>query len=166
VTSIERSMWRRNARLAAAAILPILGASILGQIATYPNLAPWYATLHKPAFNPPNWIFAPVWTVLYALMAVAVWRILAVRVGARPRRKALAAFFAQLALNAAWSWLFFGLHSPVLGLVDIVPQLGLILLSIELFRRLDLAAALCLVPLAGWVGFATILNASIWVLNS
>jgi tryptophan-rich sensory protein len=148
------------------AILPVLGASLLGQLATYPNLAGWYSELAKPLFNPPGWVFAPVWTTLYILMAWAVWRILKIdRVGS-VRKIALILFFVQLTMNALWSWLFFGLHSPLAGLVDIVPQLVVIVTVAVLFLRLDRIAGICLIPLALWVGFATLLNFEIWRLNA
>ncbi|HEV2503667.1 MAG TPA: TspO/MBR family protein [Mesorhizobium sp.] len=150
---------------ASIAVLPVISASLLGQWATYPNIASWYAGLVKPSFNPPNWLFAPVWTTLYILMAYAVWRVLKRHGGAQERRVALASFFLQLALNALWSWLFFGLHSPFAGLLNIVPQLLIILVTIAMFRRIDLLAAWCLVPLAAWVGFAVLLNVEIWRLN-
>ena len=155
--------WR-NIGTAALALAVVVVASLLGQLATYPNLAPWYAGLAKPAFNPPNWIFAPVWTALYLLMAFASWRIL--RVPPSPaRRTALALFFGQLALNVAWSWMFFAAHSPLLGLVNVIPQWLLIVATIAAFARLDRPAAGCLVPLAAWVGYAAILNVAIWWLN-
>ncbi|MGN6412334.1 MAG: TspO/MBR family protein [Nitrobacter sp.] len=150
---------------AAIAILPVVAASLLGQWATYPNLAPWYAGLAKPWFNPPNWIFAPVWTSLYLLMAYSVWRILKAPGNDAARRTALMLFFVQLALNALWSWLFFGLNNPLAGLMNIVPQLLVILATIDRFRRLDRSAALCLAPLAAWVAFAALLNFEIWRLN-
>jgi tryptophan-rich sensory protein len=137
----------------------------LGQWATYPNLVSWYAGLIKPSFNPPNWIFAPVWTALYLLMAYSVWRVLKVADGDAERRNALVLFFLQLAFNAGWSWLFFALNSPLAGILNIVPQFLLILATIARFRRLDLVAALCLVPLAVWVAFASVLNFEIWRLN-
>jgi tryptophan-rich sensory protein len=150
---------------ASVALLPVIAASLLGQWATYPNLASWYAGLVKPSFNPPNWIFAPVWTTLYVLMAYSVWRIL--KIDGRPaeRRIALTLFFLQLTLNALWSWLFFGLNNPLAGLLNILPQLLLILATIDRFRRLDLIAALCLMPLAAWVAYASLLNFEIWRLN-
>jgi tryptophan-rich sensory protein len=150
---------------AAIAILPVVAASLLGQWATYPNLAPWYAGLAKPWFNPPNWIFAPVWTSLYLLMAYSVWRILKAPANDADRRTALMLFFVQLALNALWSWLFFGLNNPFAGLMNIVPQLLVILATIHRFRRLGRSAALCLAPLAAWVAFAALLNFEIWRLN-
>lgn len=158
---LHLSPWAR----AGIAVMPVLAASLLGQLATFPNLVPWYAGLAKPSFNPPNWIFGPVWTALYALMAFAAWRILSLPGGTPGRRTALTFFFAQLALNVLWSWLFFGLNSPLAGLVNIVPQLLLILATIDRFRRLDTIAAYCLWPLAAWVAFATVLNLEIWRLN-
>jgi len=155
---------RRDIRFGAMAVAAVAVASILGQFATYPNLAPWYAGLAKPDFNPPNAVFAPVWTGLYVLMAFAVWRILRLP-PSEQRRAALIAFFVQLALNVAWSWMFFAMQSPLLGLINIVPQLVAIVWTIALFARLDRTAALCLVPLAGWVAFATVLNFAIWRLN-
>jgi translocator protein len=139
-------------------------ASILGQIATYPNLSPWFAGLAKPSFNPPNWVFAPVWTTLYALMAFALWRILRLR-GSSLRTTAVSLFFIQLALNAAWSWMFFWAHSPLLGLINIIPQFLAVLATIAAFARLDRLAAWCLVPLALWVSYASILNFWLWRLN-
>lgn len=146
-------------------MLPVIVASLLGQWATYPNIATWYAGLAKPSFNPPNWIFAPVWTTLYVLMAYAVWRVLGVTGKPAERRVALTLFFVQLALNALWSWLFFGLHNPLAGLLDIIPQLLIIVATILRFRRLDSLASWCLVPLAAWVAFAGLLNFEIWRLN-
>ena len=148
---------------AAISILPVVAAILLGQAATYPNLAPWYAHLAKPSFNPPNWIFGPVWTTLYVLMAIAVWRVL----GSRDRRKraALTLFFIQLVFNVAWSWMFFAAHAPLLGLVNIVPQELLVVATMLAFWRIDRLAGLCLLPLTCWVAFASLLNFEIWRLN-
>jgi tryptophan-rich sensory protein len=155
---------KRDLGLAALALALVIAVSVSGQIAIYPNLAPWYAGLAKPAFNPPNWLFAPVWTALYLLMALALWRML--RLAPSPaRHKALLVFFAQLALNAAWSWMFFGARSSLLGLVNIVPQWLVIVATISAFARLDRFAALAMVPLAFWVGYACVLNAALWRLN-
>lgn len=151
-------------RKAAISILPVVAAILLGQAATFPNLAVWYAHLAKPSFNPPNWIFGPVWTTLYALMAIAVWRVLGSR-RAPAKRTALTLFFIQLAFNAAWSWLFFGLHNPLLGLVNIVPQWLLVAATMLTFLRLDRFAGICLIPLTCWVAFAGLLNFEIWRLN-
>ncbi len=163
--SPKTSSWSREIGFGVLAIAAVGSASVAGQIATYPNLAPWYASLVKPAFNPPNWIFAPVWTILYALMAFAVWRILRLPRTSAGRRSALSLFFVQLMLNAAWSWMFFGANSPWLGMINIVPQLLVILATIVAFHRVDKVAAWCFVPLAAWVAFAGVLNIAIWRLN-
>src|SRR5450755_1844144 len=122
IQSYERSTFKRDVAFAVFAVGAVAATSILGQIATYPNLAPWYAGLAKPSFNPPNWVFAPVWSTLYVLMAFAVWRILRLPQVSAARQLALSLFFIQLALNAAWSWMFFGANNPLLGLINIVPQ--------------------------------------------
>lgn len=153
--------WRR----ALIAILPVAAAGALGSLATAPNIPTWYAGLAKPGFTPPNAVFAPVWTLLYAMMAYAVWRILGGPAGEPGRRRALTAFFVQLALNAAWSWAFFGAHSPLAGLVVILALLAAIAATIRLFWPLDRIAAWLLVPYLAWVGYATALNLQIWRLN-
>jgi translocator protein len=160
-----RPAWSRDLSSGALAIIAVSAASFVGKLATYPNLAPWYAGLAKPSFNPPNWVFAPVWTTLYVLMTFAVWRILRLPQVSAARRLALSLFFIQLALNAAWSWMFFGANNPLLGLINIVPQFLAILATVVAFRRLDRMAAWCLVPLVAWVAFASLLNVAIWRLN-
>jgi tryptophan-rich sensory protein len=164
VAKTQATAWRRDIGLAALPVIAVVAASALGQVATFPNLAPWFAGLIKPGFNPPNWLFGPVWTALYALMAFAAWRIL--RLSPSPaRRNALILFWTQLALNAAWTWLFFAAHSPLLGIVDILPQLLLIIATMVAFGRLDKLAGWCLAPLAVWVAYASALNGAIWWLN-
>jgi len=155
----------RSALFGVLAVVLVVAASGLGALATFPHLEPWYASLRKPSFVPPNALFGPVWTALYALMAFAFWRILRLPRETPGRSAAIAAFLAQLALNALWSFLFFTAQNPLLGLLDIVPQWALIALTIALFLPLDRLAALCLVPLALWVGFATALNFAIWRMN-
>jgi translocator protein len=150
--------------LGALALIAVGATSVAGQLATYPNLEPWYANLIKPSFNPPNWIFAPIWTTLYILMAFAFWRILRLPLSQARRRGAIL-FLSLLVLNAAWSWMFFGANSPTWGLINIVPQLAIVVVTIITFYPLDRYAAWCLVPLAGWVAFAGVLNFSIWRLN-
>lgn len=158
---------RRDAALAAFSLTLVVTTSTLGQIATFPNLVPWYAGLVKPSFNPPNSVFAPVWTALYLLMAFAFWRILrAPNSGDNRRRSAVALFLVLLLLNAAWSWMFFWAHSPLLGLANILPQFVVAIATAMRFARIDRSAALCLVPLIAWVAFAGLLNVAIWRLNS
>ncbi len=157
--------WGRDLGFGVLAIGVVVAASVIGQLATFPNLVPWYAGLAKPSFNPPNWIFGPVWTALYALMAFSVWRILRLPVATPARPLALSLFFLQIALNAAWSWMFFAAHNPLLGVSNIVPQFLIIVAAVFVFSRLDRIAAWCLIPLAAWVGFASVLNVAIWRLN-
>ena len=168
MNTLPRQSSERHSPLWAAlvvAILPVVAASLLGSAATVPQIAGWYVGLAKPPFNPPNWIFAPVWTALYALMALAVFRILRVPVGAPGRRRALLVYHLQLLLNIGWSFAFFGANSPLAGLVVIVPLLAAIAATIAAFRPLDRLAANLLWPYLAWVSFATLLNASIWWLN-
>lgn len=149
----------------ALAIIPVVAASVAGGAVTVPQIGGWYAGLIKPPFNPPNWIFGPMWTALYALMAFAVFRILRLPIGTPGRRRALVVYHVQLLLNFAWSFAFFGANSPVAGLVVIIPLLIAIVATIAAFRPLDRIASLVLWPYLAWVGFATLLNASIWLLN-
>jgi translocator protein len=162
---LATSSWSRDLGFGFLAIIAVTAASVIGQMATYPNLAPWYASLVKPSFNPPNWVFGPVWTTLYLLMAFAVWRILRLPPASTERRWALGLFFAQLALNASWSWMFFAAHNPLLGLINIVPQILVIIATTVAFYRIDRIAGWCLTPLGAWVCFATSLNLAIWMLN-
>ena len=142
------------------AVLAVLATSVSGQLATNSNLV-WYARLAKPSFNPPSWMFAAVWGVLYLMMAFAIWRV--VRLPSTSARSvALALFFLQLALNAAWAWMFFGAQNPLFGLVNVVPQFLLVVATVIAFLRLDWGAGLAMAPLALWVGFAVALNAAIW----
>lgn len=147
------------------AATPVFLAGAIGNIATIPNIPTWYAGLVQPPMNPPNWVFGPVWSLLYLLMAIAFFRILRLDPSTPGRTRALGVFLLQLAMNASWSFAFFGAHSPALGLMVILPLESLILLTIFLFRRLDHVAAGCLAPYAAWVAFATYLNAGYWILN-
>ena len=145
-------------------LLLCLGAGALGGFATSRSLETWYPTLIKPSWNPPDAVFAPVWTTLYLLMGVAGWLIW--RAPARPsRRRALILFAVQLLLNSLWSMLFFGLRSPGLALVEIVLLWLAILATMVSARDVSRAAAWLLAPYLAWVSFATVLNASIWRLN-
>jgi tryptophan-rich sensory protein len=121
----------------------------------------WYPTLNKPSFNPPPWIFAPVWTTLYIMMAVAAWLVWM----KGHSRTALNLFFVQLALNFAWSFLFFGAKSPGFALIEIVALWLAILLTLMSFWKRSNIAGWLLVPYLAWVSFAGVLNASIWWLN-
>lgn len=147
------------------AVVPVVAASLIGNAVTIPQVASWYPTLVKPPFNPPNWLFGPVWTTLFAMMAYSAFRILRLPAALPGRGLALGVYHAQLMLNVLWSAVFFGLNSPLGGIAVIVPFLALILLTIALFRPLDRTAGNLLWPYAAWVSFATVLNVSIWWLN-
>jgi translocator protein len=124
----------------------------------------WYAELAKPAWTPPGWLFGPVWSVLYAMMGIAAWLIWK-DAGFSGARVALGLFVFQLVLNAAWSWLFFGLQEPGLALVDIGLLWAAILATAVAFRHHRPLAAGLLVPYLLWVSFAAALNFEIWRLN-
>ena len=137
--------------------------SAIGGWVTAGSVSTWYPTLAKPGFNPPDWIFGPVWSALYALMAVAAWRVW--RTLGTVRNRALVLYGAQLALNLLWSILFFGAHRADWALIEIALLFAAIIATTIAFWRIDRPAAFCLVPYAAWVGFAAVLNAAIWWLN-
>lgn len=147
------------------AVLPVVLVSVAGGLVTRPSIPAWYAGLAKPGFTPPNWLFAPVWTTLYILMAYALWRILSLPKGSPGRSAAITAFFVQLALNSLWSFAFFGAHSPLAGLIVIVALIVAILATMRAFWKLDRLAALLFVPYLAWVSYATALNGAIWQMN-
>ncbi|NNE21286.1 MAG: tryptophan-rich sensory protein [Rhizobiales bacterium] len=133
-------------------------------MATASSVYGWYTTLVKPSFNPPGWVFGPVWTVLYVAMAVAGWRIWLRTPDAR-RKVGLIAYGAQLTLNLSWSYLFFGLQRPGLALVDIMVLFILLVFTTILYSRMDRTAGALFTPYLAWVAFAMVLNAAIWHLN-
>lgn len=141
-----------------------LGTSAIGGIVTATSVDGWYQQLAKPSFNPPDWVFAPVWTTLFILMAIAGWRVWRSRANAA-RNVALALFGVQLALNLSWSFVFFGLKRIDLALIDIVVLLVAIAANAVLFWRIDRPSGLLFLPYAAWVGFAAVLNAALWQLN-
>lgn len=124
----------------------------------------WYRTLQKPSWNPPGWLFGPVWTALYASMGVAAWRVWR-RGGWRARRGELGWFMAQWVLNGLWSPLFFGWHRPGLALAEILLLWAAIAVTGLRFARVDRAAGLLFLPYLAWVTFAAVLNATLWRLN-
>ena len=138
-------------------------AGALGVIATIPNIPTWYVTVHKPFFNPPNWIFGPVWTVLYTLMSVSLY--LMIKSSHPEKSKALWLFFIQLALNALWSFLFFQYHVLLVSLMEIILMLLTMVGFTIIAYRINKTASYCFIPYIAWVSFAALLNASIWYLN-
>jgi tryptophan-rich sensory protein len=145
-------------------VLTCFAAWALGGVLTRPNLD-WYATLNKPGFTPPNEAFPIVWTVLYVLMALAAWLVWRAPGMEADRRPALTWFFWQLAIGVIWSYAFFWLHSPGLGLIVILALIVATVITIVLFDRLSRPATVLLLPLLLWVAFATGLNFAIWFLN-
>jgi len=149
-------------KLLVSLLLPQIAGG-LGAFFTLSSVQTWYLTLNKPSWNPPSWLFGPVWTTLYVLMGIAcflLWK------NKHPlQKKALTLYFVQLFLNLLWSPAFFGAQNPLLGVVVIVPLWIGILFCILIFRQINSWAALLLVPYLLWVTFATVLNATIWYLN-
>lgn len=148
-----------------ASLTVVLAAGGIGSLATTRAIPTWYRDLAKPSFNPPDWLFGPAWTTLYLLMAVAAFLVWKQGLGATGVKLALAAFLVQLILNALWSVLFFGLRSPLGGLVDIIVLWLAILANIILFFRVSVPAGILLLPYIAWVTFAAVLNAAILRLN-
>lgn len=142
-----------------------LMAGFVGSLFTTPVVPGWYTTLALPVLSPPSWVFGPVWAILYVLMGVAAYLVWKKGLRRPLVRMGLFVFAIQLALNALWSYLFFGTRSPGLAFVEIVFLLVAILATIVLFRRVSTAAAWLLVPYLLWVGFAAYLNYMIWMLN-
>lgn len=136
----------------------------IGGMLTSAGMPEWYMSLEKPAFNPPSWIFGPVWTALYITMAVAAWLVWKSS-GFRGAGPALSLYFVQLGLNLAWSGVFFALRSPGWALVEIAALWLAIAGTILLFFRHSAAAGWLMVPYLVWVSFAALLNAAIWRLN-
>ena len=162
-STADRSGWPPF-KCALVALTVVAAAGTIGSLATTPNIPTWYAGLTKPAFNPPNWIFAPVWTALYVMMAAAFFRILRLPASAQ-RRSAIIAFLGQMALNALWSVVFFAMRSPPVGFLVIVSLWTLIFLTMLRFLTLDRTAGWLLAPYLAWVTFAAVLNGAIWSLN-
>jgi tryptophan-rich sensory protein len=145
-------------------IVVCLGAGGLGAIATTPEIDGWYRTLAKPAWNPPDGVFGPVWTTLFILMAVGAWLVWQ-RKGFKAAAMPMTLFGAQLLLNVTWSWIFFGMHQPGWAFVEIVILwLAIVATTVAFFRYSKISGWL-LVPYLGWVSFAAVLNAAIWRLN-
>ena len=151
-------------------IAACLLVGFLSSFATRSSVNDWFLTLEKPIFNPPGWVFMPVWTILYILMGYSfaiIWsRKSQTSNGRRMIKNALVIFGIQLALNALWSVLFFGLCNPFLALIEILLLWLMIFETIKAFNKIDNFAAKLLLPYLIWVSFATILNGSIWFLNS
>lgn len=149
-------------------VLCIVGCQLVGLaggIVTRPALEGWYARLEKPPFNPPNWLFPPVWTTLFLFMGVALWLVLRADPEAGSRGLALGLFGVQLGLNVLWSVLFFGLRSPGLAMVELVFFWAALVATTVLFFPLSTVAGVLFLPYLAWVSFAGILNFELWRRN-
>lgn len=147
------------------AILVCESAGFVGSIFTAPSIPNWYASLAKPALNPPSWVFGPVWTILYLLMGISVFLIWRESKKNEHLKSALILFGIQLALNAIWSPLFFGVQNPGVAFIVIIAMWTAILLTILSFIKINRLAAYLLIPYLIWVTFASYLNIGIWFLN-
>jgi tryptophan-rich sensory protein len=140
-------------------------AAAIGSLFTTPNIPTWYATLSRPDFAPPDWVFGPVWTALYTMMGISAYLVWREGLADPGVRAAMAVFVLQLAINISWSAAFFGLRSPLAGLAVILILWGLIALNIQRFRGISRTAGALLIPYLLWVSFAAVLNFELWRLN-
>lgn len=157
-------MKRSNGIKLILSIVLCVSLGSVGGLVTVSEIPTWYASLNKPSFNPPNWLFGPVWTTLYVLMGISVYLIWKQPVS-KERNQALQLFILQFILNFCWSFIFFGLHATGWALIEMIALWILILLSILHFAKHSKTAAWLLVPYISWVSFALLLNAAIWKLN-
>jgi tryptophan-rich sensory protein len=158
-------MTLKSASRLLACLALCLAVGVVGSIFTAPEIPGWYAGLTKPSWTPPPFVFPIAWTVLYVLMATALWRLWDRVAPSRARRIAIGWFFVQLVLNAAWSPVFFGWHGTRAALAVIVALLIAIIVTILASRRIDGVAAALLLPYLAWVAYATTINAGVVALN-
>ncbi len=162
-------MRNRNASESVKLIVSIticLFAGFLGSFFTIPAIPTWYATLIKPTFAPPNWLFFPVWTTLFVMMGISLYLVWRKGLEDQQVKNALVIFAVQLILNVLWSAAFFGLRSPLSGLIEISILWISIAYTIMIFMKVSRTAGLLLIPYIIWVSFAAIFNFFIWRLNS
>jgi benzodiazapine receptor len=138
--------------------------AVIGGLVTAKNICPWYDTLSKPSFTPPNWVFSPAWTILYTLMAISLFFVLKTA-NSKDKTYGLVFFAIQLFLNGLWSVLFFGLHSILGALANIILLLLFIILTMLKFYKISKPAFYLLIPYLLWVSFATALNFAVFILN-
>lgn len=158
-------MDKKLLMLAAACVIVCLLAGGIGSVFTMPSIPTWYASLNKPSFSPPNWLFGPVWTLLYVMMGVAVALVLAKGLKKKGVTVAVELFAIQLLLNVFWSFAFFGMRSPFFGFFVIVVLWVTILATTWEFWRISKKAAWLMVPYILWVSFASLLNLAVAVMN-
>ena len=158
----QSSLMRNRWLVLAGFVLLCLVTGMIGGLASAPQIDGWYRTLAKPSWNPPDWVFGPVWTVLYIMMGVAAWLVWKTKDRTSP---AMVLFYMQLALNLAWTFLFFNAQSPGFALIEIVFLWTAVLVTMLAFLGRSTVAGLLFVPYLAWVSFAAVLNAAIWMMN-
>lgn len=146
-------------------IILTLGAGFIGSLTTRQAISTWYVTINKPPISPPNWLFAPVWTILFILMGIAFYLVWNKGISSPGVKTAIVLFLLQLVLNVVWSFLFFGLRSPMTAFIEIIPLWIAILFTIIYFFKVSPVAGYLLIPYILWVSFASILNGWIAILN-
>ncbi len=165
MTTQSRSSWVREAALLLGALVLCEGVGALAGYATQGPVQTWYPTLNKPFFTPPDWLFAPAWITLYAMMAVAWYLVLRQGWSDAQVQRATTAFLIQLVLNGTWSFVFFGMQSITGGLVVIIALLLAIRWTLKRFFPLSRWAGFLLLPYLAWVMYATLLNGTLWMMN-
>lgn len=158
-------MKKINLKNLVIAIMLCQLAGIIGSVFTSPSIPTWYASLVKPGFSPPNWLFGPVWISLYALMGISAYLIYEKGIKKKKIKTAIYIFAFQLVLNSIWSILFFGLHNPFLAFIEIIILWSAIILTIKRFYEINKTAAYLLIPYILWVSFAAVLNYYLYILN-
>ena len=158
-------MKLRSAGLLLLCIAIPLIAGFIGAVFTTPAIPGWYAGLHKPSFNPPSWVFGPVWTILYILMGISLWMFIQEGLETPNGKLGLALFGIQLAANVGWSIIFFGLHQLAVAFAEVLVLFCLIAATMVVFFRVSKPAGLLLVPYLCWTAFASLLTGMVWVLN-
>ena len=143
-------------------IIITFAASAIGSFATRMHKEPWYSSLNKSSFNPPDWVFAPVWTTLYVFMAVAIWLI---SINPKKNKKIFYIYFIHLFVNATWSVIFFGFHEIFLALINIVLIIFFIIWLIKLYLPINKMSAYLMIPYLAWCSYAFILNLNLYLLN-
>ena len=144
--------------------IPLI-VGIIGSFFTMPEVGGWYAGLQKPSFNPPAWIFGPVWTLLYILMGISLWLVIRNGISSRPVQQAVALFSVQLSLNLAWSVLFFGMHLIAVAFIEVLILLVFIVATMFAFRKINPFAGWLFIPYLCWTAFASVLTGTLWLLN-
>ena len=138
---------------------------LIGSVFTMPEVGGWYAGLQKPSFNPPAWLFGPVWTLLYILMGISLWLVIRGGISSRPVQQAVALFAVQLGLNLAWSIIFFGMHLIAAAFIEILILFAFIVATTLTFKRINPSAGWLFVPYICWTAFASVLTGTLWLLN-